>query len=157
VRQIMTTGVESVTAQARLPQFLEAAVVHDALPVVDDHQRLLGMLHRSDLLQAKGSATAGSLARTQYPIAYADETVHEVALRMLEQQDHSCPVLDRETGELVGILTPYDLLKAKRWENLQEMQEPGKMSVFSLLRFRSRGVQSSAEQEKKDQAVVEIE
>lgn len=156
VRQIMTTGVESVAAQARPPEFLEAAVLHEAIPVVDEHQRLLGMLHRSDLLQAQASATAGSLARTQYPVAYADESVHEVALRMLEQTDHSCPVLDRETGELVGMITAYDLLKAKRWENLQEMQEPGKMSVFSLLRFRSRGVQSSAEQEKRDQE-VEIE
>jgi len=153
VRQIMTTGVESVPQQARLPQFLDAAVLHDALPVVDDSQRLVGVLHRSDLLQAAADATAGSLARKQFLIAYADESLHDVALRILQHGDHNCPVLDRESGELVGIITPYDLLKAKQWEHRQEMQEPGVMSVFSLLRFRNRGVQSSAEQAEKDAAV----
>jgi CIC family chloride channel protein len=152
VRQIMTSGVESILASARLREFLPAAAAHDALPVVDANNQLVGLLHRSDLLNAEPEATAGMLARSRFPVAYADETVHEVALRILEYGDHNCPVLDRETGEVIGILTSYDLLKAKQWENLQEMQEPGRMSVFSMLPFRSRGAASSAEQEKKDAA-----
>lgn len=139
VSQIMTTGVESVPARAKVSEFLESAVLHDALPVVDEQQRLVGVVHRSDLLQADGRATAGSLARTRFHVAYSDESVHEVALRILqEKHDPACPVLDRERGELVGILTPYDLLKAKQWEHLQEMQEPGRLSVFGLLRLRSQ-------------------
>jgi len=38
-----------------------------------------------------------------------------------------CPVVDRKTGELVGILTAFDLLKAKDWEHLQEMSEPARL------------------------------
>jgi H+/Cl- antiporter ClcA len=153
VRQIMTTGIESVPAKALLHEFLAAAVVHDTLPVMDDQQHLVGLLHRSDLLQANGDATAASLAHTQYPVAYADESVHEVAMRLLQQKEHACPVLDRESGELVGFLTPYDLLKAKQWEHMQEVQEPGRMSLFSMLRVRSHGVQSSAEEEQRDAAL----
>ncbi|HVA62794.1 MAG TPA: chloride channel protein, partial [Terriglobales bacterium] len=131
VSQIMTTGVASVPAAARVAEFLEAAVLHDALPVVDEQQRLVGVVHRSDLLLAASEATAGSLARRHFQLAYSDESVHEVALRILQQkEDPACPVLERETGTLVGILTPYDLLKAKQWEHLQEVQEPGRMSVF---------------------------
>jgi len=129
--QIMTTGVESVPAEARVAEFVEAAAQHNALPVVDAKQRLVGVLHRSDLLRAPGTATAGSLARARFPVAYSDESVHEVALRMLQETDDpACPVLERETGELVGILTPYDLLKAKRWEELQEQREPGRIALW---------------------------
>lgn len=153
VRQIMTVGVESVSPDAPLQDFLPAAALHEALPVVDAGQHLVGLLHRSDLLQAPREATAGTLARKRFPVAYADESVHAVAMRLMQEHDHNCPVLDRETGELVGIVTSYDLLKAKEWENLQEMQEPGRMSLFRMLPFRSRGARSSAEQAQKDAAL----
>lgn len=156
VRQIMTTGVESLKASARLKEFLAAAALHNAIPVVDDANHLIGILHRGDLLQADDTATAGQLARKEFHVAYADETAHDVALRVLQYGEANCPVLDRESGELIGIVTSYDLLKAKQWENMQEIPEPGRMSIFRMLPFRSRAARSSAEEEKRD-AALEME
>jgi hypothetical protein len=113
---------------------------------------LIGMLHRTDLLQASPDATAAQLARHQYPIAYADEIVHDVALRAIDGGERVCPVLDRGTGALAGIVTAFDFLKAKQWETMQEMPQPGHLSVFSLLRVRSKTATSTTEQEQEDAA-----
>ncbi len=130
VSQIMTTGVTTLAAGAGLAEMLAAAASHDAVPVVEAGQQVVGLLHRGDLLQAGREATAGELARRRFPVAYADENLHDVALRLLEMGEHHCPVLERETGALAGVLTPYDLLKAKQWENLQEVPQPGPLSFF---------------------------
>ena len=53
--------------------------------------------------------------------------VHDVALRFVQQGLGHAPVLDRQTGELAGMLTAFDLLKAKDWEHMQEMQEPASL------------------------------
>jgi CIC family chloride channel protein len=128
VSQIMSSGVTRLVEGARMSDMLAAAATHDAVPVVDANERVVGLLHRSDLLTAAPDATAGDLARREFPVAYADENLHEVALRLLERSEHHCPVLERDTGALAGILTPYDLLKAKQWERLQEVPQPGPLA-----------------------------
>jgi len=70
-----------------------------------------------------------------FPQAYADDVVHDIALRFVQEGIGRCPVLDRESGELVGILTAFDLLKAKDWEHMQEMPEPGRLWGLALARF----------------------
>jgi hypothetical protein len=48
---------------------------------------------------------------------------------------HHDLVLDSKTGELGGMLTAFDILKAKNPELMQEMSEPSRLSPMSLLRF----------------------
>ncbi len=124
VRDVMTANVDAVSADEKVGNFSSEVVEYDFVPVVDKAAHLIGMLHRNALLAANPEATAGSLAETSYPIVYADEVVHDIALRFVQEGLESAPVLDRKTGELAGILTAFDLLKAKDWEHMQELQEP---------------------------------
>jgi CIC family chloride channel protein len=130
VGQVMSTGATRLAMEAGHKEMLAAAAAHDAIPVVETGDRVVGLLHRSDLLAAGQEATAGELACRDFPVAYAEENLHEVALRLLERSEHHCPVVDRATGALVGMLTSYDLLKAKQWERLQDVPQPGPLRLF---------------------------
>lgn len=137
-RDVMNPAVESIPATRRLREFLATAVHHDTTPVVDEQNHVLGLVHRVDLINADPEATAVSLAHRDFIPAYADELVLDVALRLLDAGQHACPVVDRDTGVINGMLTAYDLLKAKQWERLHEVREPGTLRLFDLARWRSR-------------------
>jgi len=135
VRDIMNPEVDTVRDNRKVSDFLAGVVKHEIVPVVDHQDHVIGTLHRRDLLKADRSATAASLAHSEYPFAYTDEVVHEVAVRFLDGGYGACPVIDRSTGELAGMLTAFDVLKAKNWEIMQENPEPSRLSGVSLLRF----------------------
>ena len=135
VHDIMNPETDTVQANRKVAEFLSSVVMHDTVPVVDEREHVIGVLYRRDLLNADGAATAASLAHTDYPLAYTDEVVHDVAVRFLHGGYEACPVIDRATGELAGMLTAYDVLKAKNWEIMQENPEPSHLSGVSLLRF----------------------
>ena len=145
VSQVMESNFDSVQADKTVEEFLPTAMRRESVPVVDDKEKLVGLLNRDDLMLADSKATAGSLARHEFPYVYGDEVVHDVALRFLGGKFQSCPVLDRQSGALMGMLTPFDVLKAKHWEHLQEMTEPGWWN-FAMLRFGGQAGQPAAEQ-----------
>ena len=127
VRDVMNADVDVVRGPQQVSEFLADVMNHGSVPVVDDNGHLVGMLRRSDLLAAKPEAKADDLAQREFPVVYSDEVVHDVALRFVQEELGRCPVLNRQTGELEGILTAFDLLKAKDWEHLQEMSEPARL------------------------------
>ena len=135
VRDVMTPDVDTVRATAKVSEFLTDVMAHGSVPVVDEKDHFLGMLRRSDLIAASPTAMAASMLHTDFPMVYADDVVHDVALRFVQEGIGRCPVLDRQSGELVGILTAFDLLKAKDWEQMQEMPEPGRLWGLALARF----------------------
>jgi CBS domain-containing protein len=139
VRDIMNPDIDTVRQEAKVKDFLPTAVNHEALPVVDEKEHVVGLLFRHDLLNASPEATAASLAHRDFPVVHTDDVVHDVARRFLDKNYGRCVVLDPGSGELVGIITPFDVLKAKNWELMQETAEPGRLSD-SLLRFRSTEV-----------------
>lgn len=108
------------------------------LPVVDDEERVLGVVSRTDLVAhqatfgapspalrrfgppgwttaarrraAKATArTAGQLMTSPALVVHADDTVIEAATLMTERDVARLPVLDEE-DRLVGIVTRHDLL-----------------------------------------------
>lgn len=127
VRDVMNRDVDTVRGPQCVKEFLADVMNHGSVPVVDDQGKLVGMLRRSDLLAAEPEATASELAKLEYPVVYSDDVVHDVALRFVQEELGRCPVLDRQTGLLAGMLTAFDLLKAKDWEHLQEQSEPARL------------------------------
>ena len=83
-------------------------------PVLDG-ERLLGVFAFSDVLAAHRSASplrASDLARPPL-LAFADETLREVADRMVSSGHGVLPVADRgDPQRLVGLVSQFDLLRA---------------------------------------------
>lgn len=125
-RDIMTTPVIAVTPSVPLPDAGRLMARHGftALPVVDSHGRLLGLLTEEDVVRAgipgeagpdegamiSGHRTAGSVMRTPPLGAAASLECAELARRMSEAGIRSLPVLD--DGVLVGMVTFQDVLRA---------------------------------------------
>ena len=89
------------------------------VPVVDERNRPIGMITRSDLLReaeafANGDDTSPSTARqimTGLPLAITEEvTVGQAAAHMAFEGLHRLPVVGAD-GRLVGILTAIDILR----------------------------------------------
>ncbi|HEY1464118.1 MAG TPA: chloride channel protein, partial [Terriglobales bacterium] len=137
VRDVMSPEMETVRFDRKVSDFLVSMVGHECVPVVDEQEKVIGILYRRDLLAAEETATAISIAHPDFPVAYTDEVVHAVAKRFLDGAYGHCLVLDSTSGELAGMLTAFDILKTKNWELMQELQEPSRISGTSMLRFMS--------------------
>jgi CBS-domain-containing membrane protein len=137
VRDVMNPEMDTVRGDRKVADFLAEIAAYECVPVVNEKDRVVGILYRRDLLVASPDATALSIAHTDFPVAYTDEVVHAVAKRFLDGAYGHCLVLDSSTGELAGMLTAFDILKAKNWELMQELQEPSRISGTSMLRFMS--------------------
>ena len=120
---------------------LNAMMRHDFMPVVDANDHMVGVLHRVDLINAAPEATAADLARKDLPVVYDDEVIHDVVQRFLNGKFRACPVVERASGQLLGMLTAFDVLKAKDWEYRQETTEPQQWNP-TLLRFGQSGGKS---------------
>jgi H+/Cl- antiporter ClcA/CBS domain-containing protein len=121
VRDVMATEVLSVQPQESVEQ------LYDLLPEGNDERRqrlypvigsgedLVGVVAFSDVLDAHQSAdprSVSELARRPI-IAFADETLREVADRMVSSGHGVLPVADRgHPRRLVGLISQFDLLKA---------------------------------------------
>ncbi|HEX3520318.1 MAG TPA: chloride channel protein [Solirubrobacteraceae bacterium] len=84
-------------------------------PVIDGDESLVGVVAFSDVLAASRSSIpieAGGLARRPM-IVFADETLRDVADRMVSSGHGVLPVTDREDPQrLLGMVSQFDLLKA---------------------------------------------
>ena len=134
VRDLMNPEFDTIRSDRKVPEILAALMNFDFLPVVDEKDQVVGVLHRVDLISAAETATAGELARRDLPVVHPDEVIHDVIQRFLEGKFRACPVVDRKDGTFLGMLTALDVLKAKDWEYRQETREPQIWSP-SLLRF----------------------
>jgi CBS domain-containing protein len=140
VGDVMTTRVVAVTPAARFRDVVDLMLGHkiSAVPVVDDEDRLVGMISEADILskQAYGGRRRGvfddfaglarrearelirSRGRTAREIMSApvettlvDEPLRTVARRMVENRLKHLVVLD-DARRMVGIVSRRDLLRA---------------------------------------------
>jgi H+/Cl- antiporter ClcA/CBS domain-containing protein len=87
---------------------------HGGFPVVHDDGPLHSVVTRRALLDpaTPGQATLASLATRPPVVVYADNTLRDAADHMVRHAVGRLPVIDRDTGALVGIITRSDLLGA---------------------------------------------
>ena len=95
-------------------------------PLVDAEGRLTGVITRSGLSAlAKSSARDRAASPAAAPVvAYPDETLRAVAERMASRRLFVLPVVERDSGKLLGLLNAEDVLhgraRAHERENKQE-------------------------------------
>jgi chloride channel protein, CIC family len=129
VADVMTTDVLSVQPQTPTEELYERLPEGGAdrrqrlYPVLDADERLVGVLAFSDVLAARQSSSpplASELAH-QPILAFADETLREVADRMVSSGHGVLPVTDREAPQrLLGLVSQFDLLKAHERALIEE-------------------------------------
>jgi len=97
-----------------------------AILLLDDRERLEGIITRSDLLRAlakngnQGQLVA-AIRQRQVVVAYPDEILNDALARMLEQEVGRLPVVSRDNPrQVVGYLGRADLLAARRRSNHEE-------------------------------------
>jgi CBS domain-containing protein len=90
------------------------ATSHQGFPVVSADGRLLGVLTRRDLLSpdvAEPTPLRDLIRRTPV-VAHGDNTLRDAADHMVRAKVGRLPVVDRESGALLGIISRSDLLAA---------------------------------------------
>ncbi len=131
-RDIMIAKVDTLPASMRLSEALaqmtERPDAHRFYPVVGENDRLVGMISRSDALrwQSKPELMDQSLydaiSDTSLPVAHADDTVGRVADIMIQADTGRVPVVEPQTGRLVGLIARKDLLRLRSATNRAELE-----------------------------------
>jgi chloride channel protein, CIC family len=145
VRDVMRTNVVVLPATSSI-----AAVQHSLradyrqtqrlLPVVDRDRRLVGVLTRGDIrdLAAKEADVwrpIEEVVRPESVETYPDEPLRMVVYRMAEKGLTRMPVVKRETGQFLGLVSLDDLLKARA----RHLEEERRRERTINLKFLSPG------------------
>lgn len=116
VDQLLSTPVRSVTPTTPLRTAATELVERDvgALVVVDDAERVAGILTATDVVRAvagDGDVSAllvDDVMRTDVVTTTRDAPVAEVAATIVDRRIHHVPVVD-DQGRVVGMVTTTDL------------------------------------------------
>jgi chloride channel protein, CIC family len=117
------------------------------LPVVETDGRFVGLLTRGDLrdLAQQGVTdrrTLGELAHREAITTYPDEPLRGVVYRMAEKSLTRMPVIDRNSGKFLGLVSLDDLLKARA----RHLEEERRRERTLRLRYLLPGRRNEKEQ-----------
>jgi CBS domain-containing protein len=128
VREVMRTKLVALPADASVEELRHTLVREPAqrgqhlYPVVDRERRVRGVVTRKELRALTESSAVeselGDVLREPV-VAYPDEPLRVVVMRMAETGLTRFPVVETGTGKLVGMVSLHDLLLA-RVRNLNE-------------------------------------
>ncbi len=125
VEEVMSRNFTAVGNQDRLGEFGEEAIHsrQPLYPVLDEDERLVGVLTRGALLRAHSSNSAPPIDEEllSSPLTvHPEDTLREVAQRFAERSIGCAPVIERDVPDRVlGLVSVEDLLHAR----LRDVQE----------------------------------
>ena len=119
IAECMTSDVQTVTPEQPIQEAAQFMLRSDAgsMPVCDG-DRLVGMVTDRDIAvravaQGRGPETPVRDAMTDHiDYCYDDDEVEDVAMKMSDAQVRRFPVISREGGKLVGIVSLGDLTRS---------------------------------------------
>ena len=108
---------------------------HKSYPVVDGHNRVIGMVSRTDALRWLGDEDGERLLSEQVTgqelvVGYDDELAGHLADRMSFTDHGRVPILSRATGTLVGLVARRDLLRVRTNMMRHEREREALIRVF---------------------------
>lgn len=116
VRDIMATNVISVLADGDVEDAARLMAQHriSGLPVVDQNDKLVGLVTEYDLISKKGARIADVMTAGVISIT-PDADVEQVAEVLASRRIRRVPVMDG--SRMIGIVSRSDLIKqiAMRW------------------------------------------
>jgi len=120
----LRAGITATDALDRLRRIGRSAETIYALPVTDDHRRLVGMLGLRDLVIADPETKVGDLMDTEVYSARVDSDQEHVARLMREADLLALPIVDSE-DRLVGIVTVDDAMEVLEEEETEDVARSG--------------------------------
>ena len=139
VGEVMDTDRLTIPATMRVTELADriargdpAVTRHQAIPIVDAEERLVGIITRGDIVRAcdrdpSGRMTVLEAGSTRLLVTYPDELLDDAIARMLRNNVGRLPVVSRDNPtRLVGYLGRATILAA-RMRRLDEeyVREPG--------------------------------
>jgi H+/Cl- antiporter ClcA/predicted transcriptional regulator len=118
----------SLPATEALATLTERPHAHRHYPVVEDGGRLVGMVSRADALRWQqepditGQTLYDLISDFSIPTAHPDDTIGRVADMMIEADTGRIPIVEKETGVLVGLIARKDLLHLRSAGNRSELE-----------------------------------
>ncbi len=152
VREVMRTDIVALQASSTLRE-AQATLAgnhrpgQELVPVVDPDVVLRGVLTLRELCEPKEGGDGvleqkvGEMVKADPFEAFPDETLREVVYRMAEDGVTRLPVVERETGKLLGMVSLDDLLKART----RHMEEERRREQTIKFRFRAARNESAEE------------
>lgn len=133
VADVMASEFQTISASMTVEALVAGIALNDPLVsrrqaslILDEQQRLVGIITRSDVLRAADSGghllTVRQAGTGKLVVAYADETLREALAKMLRHKIGRLPVVDRGApGRAVGYLGRAEILCAETLDT----REPG--------------------------------
>jgi CIC family chloride channel protein len=145
-REVMRTNLVVLPASAELEEIRGALIREPAqrgqhlYPVIDRERRVTGVVTRKQLRTLIDSNAAGTLGEIlrEPVVAYPDEPLRVIVFRMAETGLTRMPVVDRDTGELEGMVSLHDLLLARVRKLNEERERERVLRVRIRLPWPSR-------------------
>lgn len=123
VRDLMTAPVQTLpqdwTVGQAIEHFSAAQPVHTSYPVLDGEGVVVGEVTRADTLawaldeDGHGQTLAAALRGRELVYGHPEELASQIADRMALSGVGRVPILDRESGRLVGIVGRKDLFRSR--------------------------------------------
>jgi len=118
---------------------------HKSYRIVDEKSVVLGMVSRADALRWlmqgwQPRTTLATAAAERLPVVgYGDELVGALADRMAAADVGRVPILRRDDGKLIGIVTRKDLLQVRARMLVQEKMRERRPPPWPAIGFRGAG------------------
>jgi len=132
VGSLMVTQVDtlpaSMTVEQAIAHFTTTQRRHTAYPVVDEQNVVVGKVTRADSLawtleEEDGSRTLGDmLAGRQLLVGYPDDLASKLADQMAVAGVGRVPIVERDTGRLLGLIGRKDLMRLRALKLSDEQQ-----------------------------------
>ena len=112
--------------------------------VLDESGGLYGTIGLAALIVARSADPLASLIRRGVPFAYDSDRISEVASRLRESSEELLAVLSRETGKMLGVITPKEIIalldeeSGDDYAKLAAMTEESEPSERLLTSMRKR-------------------
>ena len=147
VREVMmnepyTVSLDSSALELRRVLETDPIVRRQRLyPVIDEAGRLEGVVGWTDLLGSEADKQPVSTVMHRRPVfAYPGETLRSVADRMAEHQLGALPVVEQsDPGMVLGVVTSFELLAARRRQLEEERHREASLYLPSYRRLRLPG------------------
>ncbi|MBI3953431.1 MAG: chloride channel protein [Chloroflexi bacterium] len=118
VQDAMTVGFPTVSPQTSVPDLITrfARTGHHGFPVVDDRGVLVGMVTLLDVQEVvasdRSALTVDDICTKRVVVARPDQSLREVLAQLGAKEVGRIPVVDPQTGRVLGVLRRSDIIGA---------------------------------------------